>query len=543
MLRRSGIGGLTIALLLCARAPALESPPAQGSQLQFRKTLFVRQIAGTKVFAESHEVVSGDSLWRLLTREYGISPDAAPAFIAAFRRVNPGVDPDRLLPGAVVRVPFKVEEPLVVAPDAGAEHVVRPGESLWRILTRQYGLTREEVGPALQRIAAANPGLRDLDHLTVGQRIVIPAEIAARGDGAPGKAAGAGPLPPFHRTVLELLREMGCTVPATGETFLPLSRGRTLRLDAADFPLVTGPGGAAVILDPRRLLAPALVRGVEEAWAYRVVQGVAPDAETQLARLLPHLGFQEVSEGVRTVAAGGDSSIQALPRWTVLPRTEDLWEGRLHLLFPAGSRLDAALIEMVRRAGFRVHVLGKEQTPPPAAAPIEPARLEMADPAQGVGQLLALLGVSHRVRPEVECRLAGGVSYRLRPLVTFRHLGLDYAIPPETPAAAASILSRAGYFTVPSLPGASPMNLLGDLLSLLGVPHARTTVEVPADGALRLLATGIVLEAPEIAGVLYPTLEPGDKPRRVFLTEARLFEGAVGLFAAQGLLPWGVDTR
>ncbi|MDF1554787.1 MAG: LysM domain-containing protein [Deferrisomatales bacterium] len=532
-------------LLSCPVAHALEAPPSQGSQLQFQKTLFVRQIAGTKVFAESHEVVRGDTLWRLLTEEYGISADVAPTFIAAFRQVNPEIDPDRLRPGSVVRVPFKVEERLAgpAAEAAAAAHVVQPGESLWRILTRRFALTRDEMGPALRSIAAANPDLVDLDHLTVGQRIVIPVAIAARGDGTSGTGDGAGRLPPFHRSVLELLVEMGCTVTETGETFLPLARGRTLRLDAVDFPLITGPGGVAVILDPRSRLAPALVRGVEQAWGYRVVQGVSPDAETQLGRLLPHLGFQEVSEGLRTVAAGAGGSIVALVRWTVLPRTEDLWEGRLHLLFPAGSRLDPALAEVVRHAGFRVHRLGEEGPSPPATAVVEPARLAMDDPAQGAGQLLGLLGVSHRVRPEVECRLAGGVSYRLRPLVTFRHLGLDYAVPPETPAAAESILSRAGYFTVSRLPGARPMNLLTDLLALLGVPHARTTVEVPADGALRMQATGIVLEAPEIGDVLYPTVKPAGKPPRVFLTEARLFDGAVGWFAAQGLLPWQVDAR
>ena len=544
-LRRPALVGFLLGLLLPGSiALALESPPAQDSELQFQKTLFVHQIADTKVFAESHEVARGDTLWRLLIREYGISPDAAPTFIEAFRQVNPGIDPDRLRPGEVVRVPFKLEERLAVPPaEAAAEHVVQPGESLWRILTRRFALTREEMGPALQRIAAANPDLVDLNHLSVGQRLAIPVEIAARGGGTPGAGVGAGPLPPAYRTVLELLREMGCSVAETGETFLPLARGRTLRLDAVDFPLVKGPGGDAVILDPRSRLAPALVRGVEKAWAYRVVQGVPPDAETQLARLLPHLGFQEVSEGVRTVATGADSSIQALVRWTVLPHTEDLWEGRLHLLFSAGSRLNPALTEAVRQAGFQVHRLGGEAPSAPAVVLAEPARLTMDDPARGAGQLLGLLGVSHRVRPEVECRLGGGVSYRLRPLVTFRHLGMDYAVPPETPAAAESILARAGYFTVSRQPGASPMNLLTDLLALLGVPHARTTVEVPVDGALRLQVTGIVLESPEIAGVLYPTLETGGKPRRVFLSEARLFDGAAGLFAAQGLLPWGVDAR
>jgi len=535
-LRRRAAAALLV-FLFGTSAWALEAPPAQGSHLQFQKTLFVQQVAGAKVFAESHQVARGDTLWRLLTQNYGISELAAPAFVAAFRRVNPGIDPDRLRPGTVVRVPFKVEERFTPRDDSEV-HVVQPGESLWRILSRRFSLPPEQMGPALQRLAAANPSLGDLDHLEVGQRLVFPADL-----GAPKPdATAATALPPFRQGVLDLLRELGCTVSETGETFLPLARGRTVRLDAGDFPLVTGPSGAAVILDPRARLTPALVRGIEQAWAYRVVQGVSPDAETQLGRLLPHLGFQEVSEGLRTIAATAGSALLALPRWTVLPRTEDLWEGRLHLLFAAGSRLEPALTAAVQRAGFQTHLLGSDA--PPASAPTfaEPARLEMGDPAHGAAQLLSLLGVSHRVRPEVECPLGDGVSYRLRPLVTFRYLGLNYAVPPETPASAESLLSRAGYFTVPWQPGASPMNFLGDLLALLGLPHARTTVEVPANSALRLQASGIAVESPELADLLYPGRAPSAPPLRVFLTQARLFDGAAGLFAAQGLAPWAVNA-
>ena len=66
---------------------------------------------------------------------------------------------------------------------------------------------------------------------------------------------------------------------------------------------------------------------------------------------------------------------------------------------------------------------------------------------------------------------------------------------------------------------------------------------VPDDGAVRLQASGIVLDAPDVAGVLYPTLAGGHKAKRLFLTQAPLFEGAAGLFADHGLLPWSVETR
>ena len=87
------------------------------------------------------------------------------------------------------------------------------------------------------------------------------------------------------------------------------------------------------------------------------------------------------------------------------------------------------------------------------------------------------------------------------------------------------------------------MNLLADLLALVGVPHARTTVEVPTHGALRLQASGIVLESPQIVGFLYPAAASGDPPPRVFLTDARIVDTATGLFAEQGLLPWVAELR
>jgi len=167
----------------------------------------------------------------------------------------------------------------------------------------------------------------------------------------------------------------------------------------------------------------------------------------------------------------------------------------------------------------------------------------MADPAQGASRLLSLLGVSHRVRPEVECDLGGGVRYRLTPLLTLRFGGLDYAVPPAEPARAEAVLTRAGYFTVPWPSGAAPLNILGDLLALLGVPHSRPTLEAPAGEALRLRLSGIVLQEPGLAELLYPDragsqAPSGGQAARIFLTDAHLPPPGASLLRDQNLLPW-----
>lgn len=537
--RRAALAG-ALCLLAAHVAPAAEAPPAQGTRLHFARTLSVQTTPKQKIFAETHRVEEGDSLWRILSRDYRLPEDELSTFVAAFREVNPGVDPDRLAPGQVVRVPFKVEL-RAGEPDPAAEaesYTVRAGDSVWKILRDRYGVARERMGAALAAVARANPGIPDLDRLLVGQRLAIPAEAR------PGEEDGSPRLPPpeWHESVLGLLAQLGCRVERKGETFLPLGRGRSARFDAREFPLLTGPSGKKVILDPDERMSAALVDAVQGRWGYRVVRGAARDAETQLDRILPELGFSDLSQGTRVVTLGPGLELLALARWTVVPRARDLWEGNVHLIFPRGSRLDAGLAEAARRAGFRLHTLGTAEPAPPGT-PVPPAELAMGDRVAGAASLLAALGVPHRVRPEVDCDLGNGVSYRLRPELTFRYDQVDYAVPPESPARAPSLLSRAGYFTVAWRRDASALNVLGDLLALLGVAHARATVEVPPDQALRLRARGIVLEDPRLVDLVYPgrgDASPGD---RLFLTEARLPSQAAGALRNQGLLPWIVRTR
>lgn len=521
-------------LLLGAPLPgraqdAAEAPPAQGTRLRFEKALSVQRTEAGRVFAEAWTVSPGDDLQEILSREYGVREDALPALLEAFRAVNPAADPHRLVPGQVVRVPFKVE---AAADPPDRTHTVQPGDTLWRILRDRFHVPRERMREALEAVARANPHIRDLNRIHPGQQVVFP-PLSEAPAGQPPPAAA---LPTAYRTSLELLRDLGCQVLTTGETFFPLGRGRALRLEASEFPVVLGPAGGKVLLDPRGRLSAALARAVQEEWGYRCVAGVDTDPEAYLGAILPHLGFFELAEGERIIPLGGEAELVALARWTVVPRPEDLWEGKVHLLFSPGSALDPRLVQAAHRAGFAAHPLGPAATEgtAPAAGPTDLEVLPMSDPATGASRLLTLLGIPHRVRPEVEYDLGGGVRYRIAPLLTLRFEGLEYAVPPPEPARAEELLTRAGYFTIPWPLGAAPLNLLGDLLSLLGTPHTRTTVDVPPGHALRVRVSGIVLEETRLAGLLYPDLPAG----RVFLTEASPPASAAAALLDQGFLPW-----
>jgi Tfp pilus assembly protein FimV len=537
--------------LLAASSLALaaaEPQPGDNTRLSFRRTLLVHQSPGAKIFAETHKIQAGDTLWKILTQQYDVSRSALPTLVEAFREVNPGIDPNVLQIGQVVRVPFKVEssgfnpEPLT-PPVADDNYVVRPGDTLWKILGRDYGIAKSERGRMLKKVAKANPGIPDLNRLWVGQLLIIPAvPVNRKTPQQPVDPENAAKIqkpgvPPYFVSVLELIEALGCRVDREGQTFIPVDRGRTVRLSATEFPLITGPSGKKkVILDPGKRLSAALVRAMEKSWGYRTVQGTQLDAEQFLAELLPNLGFQEASQGSRPIGLEKGAVLMAHALWTVIASTEDLWENRIHLIFPVGARIDPRLGKLCRDKGFVLHRLATavEDSATARAKDAAVKTLSASDPVAAAAQFFELMQIPHRVAPEISHKLKSGVSYRITPRLTFSHGGLDYAVPPPTPSRAEAVLLRAGYFTFTWIESSTAPAKLTDLLALTSTSFKERELDVPDGEALRLQLGGIEIASDKLLDGLYPGTDEG----RVFVTEAPLDAAMAGVLIEAGYYPW-----
>ncbi len=108
-----------------------------------------------------HTVQAGDTVWAI-SKKYLGSPDG----VAAILRINPGLDPKRLIPGEteiLIPVTQKVEK------THPSTHTIVGGDTLEKIAKQHYG--RESLWPV---IAEANPKV-EARRLAIGTELVIPA--------------------------------------------------------------------------------------------------------------------------------------------------------------------------------------------------------------------------------------------------------------------------------------------------------------------------------------------------------------------------------
>lgn len=138
-----------------------------------------------------YTIQSGDTLQSISKRFFGTSAHAT-----AIGRANPFMDPSKLRPGRVIRVPRDPENiqgkprpgspapsPVATTPPGLRRYVVKSGDTLSGISQRIYGSTSHAA-----RIFEANKDkLKDADDLPLGVELVIPAlETGSEGPGASG---------------------------------------------------------------------------------------------------------------------------------------------------------------------------------------------------------------------------------------------------------------------------------------------------------------------------------------------------------------------
>lgn len=132
-----------------------------------------------------HVIIKGDTLSGLATK-YHVT-------LKALEAANPNVNPTKLQLGQKIVIPAPVTAP-VVTPTPGTEaasgeYKVQSGDNGTKIAAK-YGITVKALADA------NNMTITQLGHLTVGQKLKIPAKASAPVEPAPSPAPATGTRPP-----------------------------------------------------------------------------------------------------------------------------------------------------------------------------------------------------------------------------------------------------------------------------------------------------------------------------------------------------------
>ncbi|HKX49114.1 MAG TPA: hypothetical protein VJQ48_01695, partial [Candidatus Binatia bacterium] len=336
------------------------------SQLTLRKSAETREYKGAMVQGENRRIGPGDSLWRILIQERGLTQRKFSQYVIVVQALNPQMKSASVLKvGDTVFIPMRPDEVLVVPSTVAAggkasneslgnglttDYRVKRGNHLYQILREQLKITDEkELATYYALVKDLNPQRKEWDVLQEGEVIQLPADktgavvaqnassLATRTEklaqsyepSTPPQNSTAvrAPLPLDHARRLlaqenlpllaQVLNTVGIEVESDGDEVFPLPNG-TVRLDKASYPIVLNRKlQQRVILDTRERLPTSLRKSFESPDAGTSVFSLATGANLQetVSQLLSRLGYQALPSDRPISIQQGDVAFEAMGTW------------------------------------------------------------------------------------------------------------------------------------------------------------------------------------------------------------------------------------
>ena len=354
-----------------------ESINPESGQIMLRKSIGEREYKGKTVEGEERRIAPGDSLWRILIQEKGLSSQRFSQYIVVIRGLNPGLSPNGALRiGDTIFIPLRPDEVLqlpnapserraaLAPPGKGAtqEYRIRAGDHLYQILRERLGITDErQLAMYYSLVKDLNPQKKNWDLLVEGETIRLPVfadtaearslanravpesksgagrEGAAAGTSKPGAASEAPAIPtvvarPLAQSVARenlalvsrVIESLGNEVQRDGEEVLPVKEG-VVRLEKSSFPLLYNATlNQRVILDADDKIPPSMRSKLGEQEKNTTIFSLprSMSVHDAVSQLLSRLGYQPLPAGQPIVLQQGGLTLEAKGEWTVLAPQE-----------------------------------------------------------------------------------------------------------------------------------------------------------------------------------------------------------------------------
>lgn len=265
----------------------------------------------------------------------------------------------------------------------GTIYTVRPGDHLFKILMRDYGLSNDEAEAFLEEIRREN-NIFDIKRLKIGQKIVIPpvhrktdgrikfakpvkdsSEPAVPVDNYPVAAGQSfrleSPSVPARSSqesataVKEIWEKM---IPSHGELQKPLtlqSSSFSLTLDPQRYPVFATMDGGRILLDQNATIPPLVKSLIEEKdHTIRIVSESPVNGKNFLSAMLGSAGFYSVEENF-SMEFGIDPKLVVRSDFKVEKTPESLIKQDVVLLNSGKTSIPLPLNDFLKKEGFTVY--------------------------------------------------------------------------------------------------------------------------------------------------------------------------------------------
>jgi hypothetical protein len=365
-----------------AQAPVPAAPAAGQAELNLRKSVNTREFRGQEVQGEERQIGRGDSLWRILVEEKGLSGKKFRSYLVVIRGLNPQVkNLDVLRVGDKIFIPLRVDQMLEERPateavasarpqpggDITTNYRVKAGEHLYQILREQLKITDDrKLAQYYALVKDLNPERKNWDTLLEGDILRLPTlvrgqeitaqapppvieskrptEPIARAEAKPmpevnpmaeGKASAApkpAPAPADRRPSLRapatenmmvfatVVEAMGGQIQQSGEEVVVLKEG-TVRFDKSNYPVVYSPAlGQKVVIDPDDKIPASLRTKLGDPTLATQVLPMANGLSIQeaVSQLLARLGYQPLPTDRPVVVQEEGIAFEAKGNWIAL---------------------------------------------------------------------------------------------------------------------------------------------------------------------------------------------------------------------------------
>ena len=347
--------------------------------LMLQKKAQSREYQGREVEGEDRRIGPGDSIWRILVKEKGLSENRFSQYLVIIRGLNPKIrNIDVLKVGDNLFIPLRPDE-LLAAPAVSAktdvqrstvtrgaikEYRVKQGEHLYQIIREQLGIANDrDVALYYALVKDLNPERKNWDALLGGDLILLPApekpgeltvaerKVSIESTPAPEPIKETNPpgsvgqvkedrpstprifgldyakqLPAKENLALlgQVVEILGNEVRRDGQETVTLKDG-TVRVDRTAYPVVYNPKlHQRIILDPDEKIPAAVKSKLTDPSAQTAILPVTKTASLQesVSQLLSRLGYQSLPTDRPVVIQEGGIGIEAKGNWMALAPEE-----------------------------------------------------------------------------------------------------------------------------------------------------------------------------------------------------------------------------